>query len=49
MKNVFEDLCPRLLETFAIMSISTLCVEIVFSEMRSGAFRLSLIEDSHEQ
>ena len=37
LRKDFEDLRPRLLETFDIRSILTLCVENVFSEMRSGA------------
>ena len=42
LRKAFEDLCPRLLETFEIRSILTLCVENVFSEMRSGPNDMSL-------
>ena len=38
----FDDLCLRLLETFDIRSILTLCVENVFSELRSGTTDMPL-------
>ena len=40
--QVFADSCPHLIEKFDVRSILTLCVENVFSEIRSGGLDMPL-------
>lgn len=42
MKNLIERINPNLLESFCMRSILTLCVENMFSEMRSGSTDMPL-------
>lgn len=42
LHQAFADICPSLIEKFDVRSILTLCVENVFSEIRSGGLDMPL-------